>query len=149
QTVRVDINIASGGQITHTLTISYKNPQPYSDCNLADGELCLNATLRNFQRIYVPLGTTLNSSKGSEVKVTTNTDLGKTDFEAFLTVNPLGAAKIVYDYTLPFKVSGKTLPLLIQKQPGTDAVPYQIYVNGNLFDSFNLTTDKQLEIPVK
>lgn len=149
QTVRVDINIASSGVVTHELTISYKNPEKYSDCNLEHGELCLNATLRNFQRVYVPLGSTLNSSKGSEVKVTTHTDLGKTDFEAFLTVNPLGSAKITYDYTLPFKVSGKTMPFLIQKQPGTDAVPYQVYVNGNLFQSFNLNTDKQLEIPVK
>lgn len=149
QTVRVDVNVASTGVITHTLTISYKNPEKYSDCNLEHGELCLNATLRNFQRIYVPLGTTLNSSKGSEVKVTTHEDLGKTDFESFLTVNPLGSAKITYDYTLPFKVSGKTLPFLIQKQPGTDAVPYQVYVNGNLLSSFNLTTDKTLDIPVK
>lgn len=148
QTVRVDFDIKNG-EVKKTLTISYKNPKPYSDCNLEHGELCLNATLRNFQRIYVPKGSTLSSSKGSIVKVTTHEDLGKTDFESFLTVNPLGSAKIMYTYTLPFKVEGKTLPFLIQKQPGTDAVPYEIYVNGNRVDSFPLTTDKELSISVQ
>lgn len=148
QSVRVDIDMKNG-EVTHTLTISYKNPKPYSDCNLEHGELCLNATLRNFQRVYVPKDSTLISSKGSIVKVTTHEDLGKTDFEAFLTVNPLGSAKIIYTYKLPFKVDSKTMPFLIQKQPGTDAVPYEIYLNGTKIDSFNLTTDKELSIPVR
>lgn len=148
QQVRVDLDIKNG-EVTTTLTISYKNPEPYSDCNLEHGELCLNATLRNFQRVYVPKGSTLISSKGSIVRVTTHEDLGKTDFESFLTVNPQGSSKIIYVYTLPFKVDGKTMPFLIQKQPGTDAVPYEIYLNGGKFDSFNLVTDKQLEVPVR
>ncbi|MGE5041271.1 MAG: DUF4012 domain-containing protein [Candidatus Levyibacteriota bacterium] len=149
QSVKMEYDISSTGEITKTLTISYKNPQPYSDCNLEHGELCLNATLRNFQRIYVPTDSTLVSSKGSEVKVETKKDLGKTDFEAFMTVNPLGSAKIIYTYKLPFKVTSKTMPLLIQKQPGTAKIPYQIYVNGNQIDSFNLDTDVELQIPVR
>lgn len=148
QNVRVDFDIKNG-EVVHTLTINYRNPKPYSDCNLEHGELCLNATLRDFQRIYVPKGSTLISSKGSEVKVTTHEDLGKTDFESFLTVNPLGKAQITYTYKLPFKVESKTLPFLIQKQPGTDANPYEVYVNGRKLDSFNLTTDRELQIPVR
>ncbi|MBP6913753.1 MAG: DUF4012 domain-containing protein [Candidatus Levybacteria bacterium] len=149
QNVRVDFKIDSNGEVTKTLTISYKNPKPHSDCNLEHGELCLNATLRDFQRVYVPKGSTLISSKGSEVKTTVKQDLGKTDFESFLTVNPLGSAKIIYEYKLPFKVEGKTLPFLIQKQPGTDAVPYEIYVNGNKTDAFNLLTDREIQVPVR
>ncbi len=149
QNVRVDFKIDGNGEVTKTLTISYKNPKPHSDCNLEHGELCLNATLRDFQRVYVPKGSTLISSKGSEVKTTVKEDLGKTDFESFLTVNPLGSAKIIYEYKLPFKVEGKTLPFLIQKQPGTDAVPYEIYVNGNKTDAFNLSTDREIQIPVR
>ncbi len=149
QNVRVDFKIDGNGEVTKTLTISYKNPKPHSDCNLEHGELCLNATLRDFQRVYVPKGSTLISSKGSEVKTTVKEDLGKTDFESFLTVNPLGSAKIIYEYKLPFKVEGKTLPFLIQKQPGTDAVPYEIYVNGNKTDAFNLSTDREIQVPVR
>ncbi len=79
QSVRVDLNINNSGEVSQILAISYKNPEPHSDCNLESGGLCLNATLRNFQRVYVPKGTKLSSSKGSQVKVETKEDLGKTN----------------------------------------------------------------------
>lgn len=149
QSVRVDLDIKSSGEITQNVAITYKNPEPHSDCNLESGGLCLNATLRNFQRVYVPKGSKLTTSKGSQVKVETKEELGKTYFESFLTVNPQGKAEITYTYTLPFKVTSKTLPFLIQKQPGTDAPSYEVYVNGKKFEAFTLTTDKELSIPVK
>lgn len=150
QSVRVDFDISKEGVVKNKLTIDYKNPEPHSDCNLESGGLCLNATLRNFQRVYVPKGSTLSSSKGSEVKVETKEELGKTYFESFLTVNPQGKAQIVYEYTLPFKVvKSKTLPFLIQKQPGTDGVMYDIFVNGKKFETLELTGDRELQIPVK
>lgn len=149
QSVKVELNTTKAGEVKTTLTITYKNPKPYSDCNLESGGLCLNATLRNFQRVYVPEGSKLESSKGSNVKVETKKEFGKTYFESFLTVNPLGKADITYVYTLPFKVESKTLPFLIQKQPGTDAPSYEIYLNGKRIDAFMLTTDKELSIPVR
>lgn len=150
QTVKIDFDISGDGVIKNKLTIDYKNPEPHSDCNLETGGLCLNAMLRNFQRVYVPKGAALGASKGSEVKVETKEELGKIYFESFLTVNPLGKAQITYEYTLPFKVvKSKTLPFLIQKQPGTDGTQYEIYVNGKKIDSFELTGDKELQIPVK
>lgn len=149
QSVKIDLNINDSGEVVQTTAISYKNPQAHSDCNLETGGLCLNATLRNFQRVYVPKGSKLTSSKGSQVKVETKEELGKTYFESFLTVNPLGKAEITYTYTLPFKVTSKTLPFLIQKQPGTDAIPYEVYLNGKKFEAFTLTTDKELAIPVQ
>ncbi len=149
QAVRVDLDIKSSGEVLQNVTITYKNPERHSDCNLETGGLCLNAVLRNFQRVYVPKGTKLTSSKGSQVKVETKEELGKTYFESFLTVNPEGKAEITYSYTLPFKVTSKTLPFLIQKQPGTEGADYEVYVNGKKFDSFKLLTDKELSIPVK
>lgn len=150
QAVRVDFDISKDGVVKNKLTIDYKNPEPHSDCNLESGGLCLNATLRNFQRVYVPKGSKLSSSKGSEVKVEAKEELGKTYFESFLTVNPQGKAQITYEYTLPFKVvKSKALPFLIQKQPGTDGVMYDIYLNGKKIDSFELTGDREIKIPVK
>jgi len=147
ENVRVDYKI-TGGEIEKTVTIEYRNPQKYSDCNLERGGLCLNAILRNFQRMYVPEGSTLSSSKGSQVKVETKKDLGKTYFESFFTVNPLGKASITYTYKLPFKVTGKNLPVLIQKQPGIESIPFEIYVNGSKVDSFDLREDKVLNLKV-
>jgi len=149
QNVKIDLKINDSGEVAQTTTIYYKNPHPHSDCNLETGGLCLNATLRNFQRVYVPKGSKLTSSKGSEVKVETKEELGKTYFESFLTVNPEGRAEITYTYTLPFKVTSDTLPFLIQKQPGTKEIPYEVYLNDKKLESFTLNTDKELSIPVQ
>lgn len=147
QSVRMDYNTGKDGVITKTVTITDRNPQAYSDCNLERGGLCLNATLRDFQRVYLPEGSTLTSTKGSEVKVETRKELGKTMFESFFRVNPLGKSEISYTYTLPFKLkSGSPLPLFIQKQPGVEKVAFEIYVNGRKQDAFDLRSDKELNI---
>lgn len=136
----------NNGTIKKKVTIEYKNPKPYSDCNLERGGLCLNATLRNYQRLLVPKGSVLNDSKGSQVKVGTSENLGKTVFDSFFTVNPQGKASMSYEYTLPIKVTDKVLPLYIQKQPGVDNIPTTITVNGNKVESFDLRTDKELKL---
>lgn len=119
------------GTIVKTITIEYKNPHKPSNCDLEAGQLCLNALLRDWIRIYVPKGSELISSQGSEVKIITTEDLGKTVFEGFITVKPLGFAVYTLKYKLPFKIKNDgTLPLLIQKQPGTSGNEYIIKVNG-------------------
>lgn len=148
QNVRADYDVGQDGSITKTVTIEYRNPQKHSDCNLERGGLCLNATLRDFQRVYVPQGSVLESSKGSEVKVETKKELGKTYFESFFTVKPLGKSSIKYTYKLPFKVEGGNLPVLIQKQPGVETVPFEIYVNGKKTEAFDLLGDKQLNLKI-
>lgn len=150
QSVKVEYEVNSNGKITKTLTIDYKNPHSYSDCNLERGGLCLNAILRDYLRIYVPHGSSLDGEvRGSEVKVTEGEDLGKTVFESFLTVKPEGQSQIIFKYTLPFKYeNNKPLPVLVQKQPGTDGVPYEIYVNGKKTDSFVLNADKVLNLKI-
>lgn len=145
EAVTQNYKVAGDKTITKEITINYKNPHAPSDCNLERGNLCLNATLRNWIRIYVPLGSKLVDSRGSEVKITSYDELGKTVFEGFLTVRPLGSAVFTISYTLPFKVNG-SLPLLIQKQPGTYGNDYTLKVNGGKIDNFPLLTDKETQI---
>jgi hypothetical protein len=98
-------------------------------------------------RIYVPKGSKLKNVTGSEVKMTTYEDSGKTVFDGFLTVRPLGIARLSVSYVLPFKVAkGSKLPLMIQKQPGTDNDTYTINVNGKLKYQSILDTDKTIEL---
>ncbi len=150
QSVTQDYSIQSDGTIVKTVTVDYKNPYPPSDCNLERGNLCLNAVLRNWFRVYVPKGSELVSSKGSEVKMTSYEELGKTVFEGFLTVRPQGAAKLIVSYKLPFKLSSDSLlPLLIQKQGGTDGDSYKITVGSKTLEEFNLSTDKTLNLKLK
>ncbi len=140
-------DVKSDGTIQKTVTVTYKNPFKPSDCNLEHGGLCLNATLRDWFRIYVPKGSTIVDSTGSEVKMTSYDELGKTVFEGFLTVRPLGAKTYTITYTLPFKLSkGSPLPLMIQKQPGTDANRYTINAKGKQVSDFPLKTDTKLQI---
>lgn len=135
------------GEIVKTITIRYKNSYPPSDCNLERGNLCLNATLRNWVRVYAPKGSQLINSQGSEVKVTSYDELGKTVFDGFLTVRPLGTATYTLSYKLPFKLAGGSpLPLIMQKQPGTYGNEYVIKVGGREVEKFPLLTDKEIKL---
>lgn len=149
EAVNQNYQVQGDGTIQKTVTITYKNPYPPSDCNLAHGALCLNAIQRDYLRLYVPQGSKMVSSQGSEVKMTSYNELGKTVFEGFLTVRPLGTATFTVTYTLPFKVAGGSpLPLMIQKQPGTNNNQYTISVNGNQVQSFPLLTDQTIKLQV-
>lgn len=142
-----NIETESDGSIIKTITINYKNPFPPSDCNLERGNVCLNATLRDWIRVYVPKGSELISSQGSEVKVTSSTDLGKTVFDGFLTVRPLGTATYTLKYRLPFKLAkGSPLPILIQKQPGTDKNEYTTKINGREISKIQLDQDSEIKL---
>ena len=146
--MKIEYKVDSNGGIVKTVSLEYRNPQKHSDCNLESGGLCLNAVLRDFQRIYVPEGSTLVSSRGSQVKVETKKDLGKTYFESFFTVNPLGKASMIYTYKLPFKVTDGKLPVLIQKQPGVELVATEVFVNGKKISEFDLREDKILNLSI-
>lgn len=145
--IESEYTIDKDGVIQKNIIITYKNDFPPSNCNLEAGELCLNAVLRNYLRIYVPKGSELVDSKGSQVKLTSYTDLGKTVFEGFLTVRPLGTSKFSITYKLPFKLSkGSPLPVLIQKQPGTEGHDMKVTVNGKMVEEFKLFSDKEMQI---
>lgn len=147
QDVTQEYSISGDGTITKTVTVNYKNPFKPSDCNLERGGLCLNADFRDWFRIYVPKGSKLVENKGSEVKMLTYDEFGKTVFEGFLTVRPLGIARLSVTYTLPFKLAKNSpLPLMIQKQPGTDNDTYTIKINGRDKASFTLDTDQTLKL---
>ncbi len=150
--VKVEYEVSSTGSIIKTLTIDYKNPAEASDCNLESGGLCLNGLLRNWVRIYVPKGSKLLENKGSQspndgkaIDMLVKEDLGKTVFEGFLTVRPLGSAQLTIKYELPIKAS-KDYTGLIQKQPGTAGHEFTILVKGKQKDQFKLTTDRIVQL---
>ncbi len=147
-----DTTVNSDGTLTTNLTITYKNPYEHSDCNVKQevAGLCLNAPLRNWVRVYVPLGSTLVSSKGSinpktskAEGMTSYSDLEKTVFEGFLIVNPMGTAKLELSYTSKIKPEGK-YSILIQKQPGTDKQEWTIKLGGK--DRKRMTLDGDTEL---
>lgn len=138
--VTVDINVDNQGVAKHKVTIEYKNPQAFNTW--------LNGILRDYVRLYVPKGSTLTASKGSQEKVATQQDdgLSKTYFEGFIQVRPQNSLTLSFEYILPDKIIGNKLPLLIQKQPGAKDHHYVVKVNGNKKAEFDLTSDKQLDL---
>lgn len=116
----------------NTLTIKYKNPQKY------DG--WLNAPYRDWVRVYVPEGSTLIDSTGSETEVETSADLGKTVFEGFFILRPEGVTELTFQYKTPVK---GVYRILVQKQPGTEGHLYAVEVGGQK-EEFNLAMDKEL-----
>ncbi len=133
QTVTQDINIQKDGTVKKKITINYDNPQPFGTW--------LNGINRDYVRFYVPKGSKLITSKGSESTVTTIEDLDKTVFEAFITVRPQNFRKLEIEFTSPYKPQGK-YELLIQKQPGAKDFKYKINLNGKQVANFDLKTDK-------
>ncbi|CAN5169241.1 hypothetical protein BH09PAT2_BH09PAT2_08630 [soil metagenome] len=132
------------GKVKRTVTMKFKNPHAYSDCNLERGGLCLNATLRNWIRFYVPEGATLDKFSGSQTKTLTYDELGKTVFEGFMTVNPKGSATVTVEYTLPSSISEKDYSLMVQKQPGNEKQDLTVEIDGaNKFDG-KFNTDKEI-----
>ena len=144
------INIADDGTVTKEVSITYNNRGAY------DG--WLNSTTRVYTRIYVPLGSTLNSIEGGddEKAKTTSEDLGKTVFSNYSRTIPLSSKTIKFTYTLPFKVTGtglfgtKEYKLLVQKQPGLGQPQpdlkrpqYTIEINGEVKADYELLTDSE------
>ena len=138
QTVTQDIKV-NNNEVKKKVAVEYKNPQPFNTW--------LNGINRDYVRFYVPKGSKLISSKGSEVEITTIEDLDKTVFEAFIQVRPTNLRKLEIEYTIPYQPKGE-YKLLIQKQPGAKDFQYKIKINGSQKVDFNLETDKELKFNI-
>ncbi len=146
-----DTTVNGDGTMTTKLTIDYKNPFRGSDCGLESGGLCLNAMLRNWIRIYVPAGSKLVESRGTQspkdgkaVPMTASESLGKTVFEGFLTVNPMGVAQLTLSYTSPVGLEEGKYKLLIQRQPGSQDHDFVLKVGGRGQKTFKLLSDTEI-----
>jgi hypothetical protein len=147
QSVEQEIEFVDG-KVRKTLTVLYKNPARPSNCNLEAGQLCLNGILRDWMRVYVPLGSTLVDSRGFEDgTVEVDEDLGYTVLEGFFTVNPLSQSRVQFTYDIPYSPEAD-YRLLIQKQPGTKLPQHTILLNQQRLE-FELATDQELIIPLK
>lgn len=144
QKIMQDITIDGDGTVTKKVTVEVTNPAKY------DG--WLNGPYRDWIRMYVPKGSEFIGAEGGEVKtLVTGDELGKTMFESFFTARPLGTSstnKATWSvtYKLPFKITGREIRILQQKQPGVDGPEVMIIVNGQVKVSEQLLTDKEFTL---
>ncbi|HPT65954.1 MAG TPA: DUF4012 domain-containing protein [Candidatus Woesebacteria bacterium] len=148
QKIKHDITIKNN-VAEHKISVTYENPAPASNCNLEKGDLCLNASqYRDLFRFYVPIGSKLTKMTGSEVEAVQYEELNKQVFEGFYgnkyALNAKSSIKTSIQYTSSVTV-GSTYTLLLQKQPGTKPVEYELTINGEEQPAFQWVADKTIK----
>jgi hypothetical protein len=148
QKIKHDITIKNN-VAEHKISVTYDNPAPASNCNLEKGDLCLNAAqYRDLFRFYVPTGSSLIKMTGSEVESVQYEELNKQVFEGFYgnkyALNAKSSIKTSVQYTSGATV-GSTYTLLLQKQPGTKPVEYELTINGKKQPVFQWVADKTIK----
>jgi hypothetical protein len=152
QKIKHDITIKNN-VAEHKISVTYTNPAPASNCNLEKGDLCLNAAVyRDLFRFYVPTGSKLIKMTGSEVETVQYEELGKQVFEGFygnkFGLNANSSLKTSVQYTSGATIDSSTYTLLLQKQPGTKPVEYELTVNGQKQPTFQWAADKTIKLPL-
>lgn len=140
------IDLPENGSLRHSVKVSYKNPFKASNCNLEAGELCLNGTLNDWVRVYLPTGAKIEKTQGfDEGSVKESEELGHHVVEGVFKLQPLGSATINLTYTVPY-TDTKNYNLFVQKQGGTENWKYTFDVNSEVHEEL-LDKDKKLSFP--
>lgn len=90
------------GMIEKTVEITYANSRKGDNCNLEAGLLCLNSTLRDWTRLYVPQGSQLVSAQGFTTEPKVYEESGFTVFDGFFVLEPNSTAKLKLTYKVPY-----------------------------------------------
>ena len=129
--VKQEVSAPTNGVITKKVTITYKNSRKADNCNLEAGKLCLNSTLRDWNRLYLPKGAKLVNAQGYKQGTAKQYDEGEfTVIDGEFTLEPLSQAKLIVEYTVPYQDEQK-YRLKFWKQGGLGEIPMLMDVNGN------------------
>jgi hypothetical protein len=127
----------SSGQGEVEIQITYRHTAKEKDWKTND--------YQSYMRIYVPDGAWLSESDGLSHSIRYGEEFGRKYFGTIVQV-PIGQTKIfTFRYTLPESISGLFYDLKIQKQAGTNAIPYKTRISlpsGEIRShSFSLSRD--------
>lgn len=133
------------GALEKTVEITYRNTRKADNCNLEAGQLCLNGTLRDWTRLYLPQGSELIEAQGFTAQPTTYDENGFTVIDGFFTLEPLGTAKLRLTYTVPY-TNEDLYRVKLWKQGGVEAFETLFDVNGGE-EKVLVEKDTLLEVP--
>lgn len=133
------VSAPENGKITKTVEITYKNTRKADNCNLEAGKLCLNSTLQDWNRLYLPLGSELVDAQGFSNEPKVYDENGFTVVDGFFSLEPLGVAKIKVTYTVPY-TDTETYTVKLWKQGGLETIPTLMDVTGGQ-EKIELTKD--------
>jgi len=127
--VKQIVNAPVDGRLEKTVEITYKNSRKADNCNLEAGQLCLNSTLNDWLRIYLPLGSELIEIQGISNDASVYEEGGLTVIDGYFSLEPLGLAKIKMSYTVPYSDT-INYNLKMWKQGGIEPVLVLMDVTG-------------------
>ena len=127
--VKQEIAAPVNGMIEKTVEITYRNRRKADNCNLEAGLLCLNSTLRDWTRLYVPQGSQLISAQGFLEDARTYEENGFTVIDGFFKLEPLGSSKLTLKYSVPYQDS-TTYRTALWKQAGIETFESLMDVTG-------------------
>lgn len=139
--VKQIIQAPMDGRLEKTVEITYKNTRKADNCNLEAGQLCLNSTLNDWLRIYLPKDSKLVEIQGISNEASTYEEGNLTVIDGYFSLEPMGLAKIKLTYTIPY-TDTVNYNLKMWKQGGVDSIPMLIDVTGG---EEQLTIIKDLE----
>ena len=128
--VKQEVSAPENGVITKSVEITYKNSRHGDNCNLEAGLLCLNSTLRDWNRLYLPLGAKLTSAQGFTEQPKEYEEDGFSVVDGFFILQPNSQAKVKVTYTVPY-TDTETYRVKLWKQGGIDSIKTLMDVNGN------------------
>jgi hypothetical protein len=123
------VEAPQNGEIVKTVEIRYRNNRRADNCNLEAGLLCLNSTLRDWTRLYMPAGSKLISAQGFTEEAKEYDENGFHVIDGFFTLEPLGQATLKLTYSVPY-TDTETYRVKLWKQGGINPVKTVMEVTG-------------------
>jgi hypothetical protein len=142
--VKQEVSAPENGQITKTVEITYKNNRRGDNCNLEAGLLCLNSTLRDWSRLYLPKGAKITLAQGFTTEPKEYEEAGFSVVDGFFILEPNSQAKVKVTYTVPY-ADTETYRVKLWKQGGISAFKTLLDVNGTE-EEVLVDSDKTVEI---
>lgn len=139
------VSAPENGMVEKTVEITYQNHRKGDNCNLEAGLLCLNSTLRDWNRLYVPAGTELVSAQGYNEEPQVYEENGFTVIDGFFLLEPLGTAKLKLTYKVPYEDT-ENYRLKIWKQGGIEQIETLMDVTGGQ-EQLTVVKDAQFSAP--
>ena len=117
------------GQLTKEVEITYRNTRKADNCNLEAGKLCLNSTLQDWTRLYLPADSKLIEAQGFTQVAKEYEENGFHVIDGFFTLEPLGQAKLKLTYSIPYS-DNEIYRVKLWKQGGIDPIKTIMDVTG-------------------
>ncbi|MEM7532644.1 MAG: DUF4012 domain-containing protein [Chloroflexota bacterium] len=137
-----------------TATIHYQHPLdlPNHECDItprygADYDDMARRCYFNYVRLYVPVGSTLEGWQGVEDESVSSSrgESGLALFSGYFKMLPGKEHSVTFHYRLPEYITPNNYKLVMQRQSGTNPLPFRVQAGQDVFEGTLTTNTKVFE----